>query len=133
MRAEVGRALAGAESHAGQAFTEQRDCLKHTLGNLTLLAGSLNPALSRSPWEVKKAELLRCGQPGLSRELHELEDWAEGEILARGEVLADRLIRSSRVTDHAFYGAVEKQETEGLSVPATATDKGRSEKHFTIW
>ncbi|SDS04481.1 DUF262 domain-containing protein [Pseudomonas oryzae] len=72
-----------------QAFTEQRDRLKHTLGNLTLLAGSLNPALSRSPWEVKKAELLRYGQPGLSRELHELEDWAEREILARGEVLAE--------------------------------------------
>jgi len=55
----------------------------------TLVAGSLNPALSRSPWEVKKAELLRYGQPGLSRELHELEDWAEREILARGEVLAE--------------------------------------------
>ncbi len=72
-----------------QAFTEQRDRLKHTLGNLTLLAGSLNPALSRSPWEVKKAELLRCGTPGLSRELHEVGDWAEREILARGQVLAD--------------------------------------------
>lgn len=87
--AEVGRARAAAESRAGQAFTEQRDRLKHTLGNLTLVAGSLNPALSRSPWEVKKAELLRCGQPGLSCELHEVEDWAEGEILARGQVLAE--------------------------------------------
>ena len=72
-----------------QAFTEQRDRLKHTLGNLTLVASSLSPALSRSPWDVKKAELLRCSQPGLSRELHELEGWAEREILARGEVLAD--------------------------------------------
>ncbi|WP_425287174.1 HNH endonuclease family protein [Pseudomonas linyingensis] len=43
-----------------QAFAEQRERLKHTLGNLTLVAGSLNPALSRSPWEVKMAELLRC-------------------------------------------------------------------------
>jgi hypothetical protein len=72
-----------------QAFTEQRDRLKHTLGNLTLVAGSLNPALSRSPWEVKKAELLKSSQPGLSRELHALEDWAEREILARGEVLVE--------------------------------------------
>jgi len=72
-----------------QAFIEQRERLKHTLGNLTLVAGSLSPVLSRSPWEVKKAELLRCGQPGLSRELHELEEWAEREILARGEVLAE--------------------------------------------
>lgn len=67
-----------------QTFTEQRDRLKHTLGNLTLLAGSLNPALSLSPWEVKKAELLRCGQPGLSRELHAVEDCSERKILARG-------------------------------------------------
>ncbi|MCQ4349025.1 HNH endonuclease family protein [Pseudomonas stutzeri] len=87
--AEVGRALAGAQSRAGQAFTEQRDRLKHILGNLTLLASRLNPALSRSPWGVKKAELLRSGQSGLSRELHALEDWAEREILARGEVLAE--------------------------------------------
>lgn len=72
-----------------QAFTEQRDHLKRTLGNLTLIAGRFNPALSRSPWEVKKAELLRWTQPGLSRELHELEDWAEREILTRGEVLAE--------------------------------------------
>lgn len=72
-----------------QAFTEQRDRLKHTLGNLTLVAGSLNPALSRSPWELKKAELLRYSQPGLSRELHAVEDWAEREILARGEVLGE--------------------------------------------
>ena len=86
---EVGRALASAKSRAGQAFTEQRDRLKPTLGNLTRVAGSLNPAQSRSPWEVKKAELLRYGQPGLSRELHELEDWAEREILARGEVLGE--------------------------------------------
>lgn len=72
-----------------QAFTEQRERLKHTLGNLTLVAGSLNPALSRSPWEVKKAELLKCSQPGLSQELHAMEVWAEREILARGEVLAE--------------------------------------------
>lgn len=72
-----------------QAFTEQRDRFKHTVGNLTLIAGSFNPALSRSPWEVKKAELLRYGQLGLSRELHAVEDWAEREILARGEVLAE--------------------------------------------
>ena len=67
-----------------QAFTEQRDRLKHTLGNLTLVAGSLNPALSRSSWEVKKAELLICSQPGLSRGLHALEDGAEREIRAGG-------------------------------------------------
>ena len=77
---EVGRALAGAKAlhknpQGKQAFTGQRDRLKPKLGNLTLIAGSLNPALSRSPWDVKKAELLRCSQPGLSRELHEVEDW----------------------------------------------------------
>ncbi|SFP42735.1 Uncharacterized conserved protein, contains ParB-like and HNH nuclease domains [Geopseudomonas sagittaria] len=72
-----------------QAFTEQRDRLKHTLGNLTLVAGSLNPTLSRSPWEVKKAELLKCSTQNLSRDLHDAEAWSEQEILARGQVLAD--------------------------------------------
>ncbi|MOA09994.1 hypothetical protein D3C78_1298620 [compost metagenome] len=72
-----------------QAFTEQRDRLKHTLGNLTLVAGSLNPALSRSPWEVKKAELLRCSTQNLSRDLHDADAWSEQEILARGQILAD--------------------------------------------
>jgi hypothetical protein len=52
-------------------------------------AGSLNPTLSRSPREVKKEELLKCSQPGLSRELHALDDWAEQGVLARGDVLTD--------------------------------------------
>jgi len=72
-----------------QAFTEQRDRLKHTLGNLTLVAGSLSPALSRSAWGVKKPELLRCSQPNLSRALHDVEAWSEQEILARGQTLAE--------------------------------------------
>lgn len=64
--AEVGRALAGAQSPAQEPakLTEQRDRLKHMLGNLTLVAGSLNPALSRSPWEVKKAELSGAASRG---------------------------------------------------------------------
>lgn len=91
---EVGRALAGAESRAEEparptGLHRTARPPQPTLGNLTLVAGSLNPALSRSPWEVKKAELLKCSQPGLSRELHTVEDWAEREILARGEVLGE--------------------------------------------
>lgn len=78
---------------ARQAFVEQRERLKHTLGNLTLHAGGLSPAQSRAAWEAKKAELLRGATANLGRDLHDAPRWAEEEILARGQSLADAACR----------------------------------------
>ncbi len=74
-------------------FSQRRDRLKHTLGNLTLVTSSLNPALSNSAWSAKKPELLKWSKLNLSRDLHDHEDWAEQEILARGTELAKSAVQ----------------------------------------
>ena len=60
---------------------------------LTLHAGGLSPAQSRAAWEAKKAELLRGATANLGRDLHDAPRWAEEEILARGQSLADAACR----------------------------------------
>ncbi|MDH0624529.1 DUF262 domain-containing HNH endonuclease family protein [Pseudomonas chengduensis] len=74
-------------------FSQRRDRLKHTLGNLTLVTSSLNPALSNSAWSAKKPELLKWSKLNLSRDLHDHEAWSEQEILARGAALAKSAIQ----------------------------------------
>ncbi|UFQ98665.1 DUF262 domain-containing protein [Pseudomonas wenzhouensis] len=73
-------------------FSQRRDRLKHTLGNLTLVTVSLNPALSNSSWSVKKPELLKWSKLNLSRDLHDHAEWAEEAILSRGKTLAKAAI-----------------------------------------
>ena len=74
-------------------FSQRRDRIKHTLGNLTLVTNSLNPALSNSAWAAKKPELLKWSKLNLSRDLHDHEEWSEQEILARGAALAKSAIQ----------------------------------------
>ncbi|HCF1767799.1 DUF262 domain-containing protein [Pseudomonas aeruginosa] len=74
-------------------FCQRRDRIKHTLGNLTLVTSSLNPALSNSGWAAKKPELLKWSKLNLSRDLHDHEEWSEQEILARGAALAKSAIQ----------------------------------------
>lgn len=74
-------------------FSQRRDRIKHTLGNLTLVTSSLNPALSNSAWTAKKPELLKWSKLNLSRDLHDHEEWSEQEILARGAALAKSAIQ----------------------------------------
>ena len=74
-------------------FSQCRDRIKHTLGNLTLVTSSMNPALSNSAWPAKKPELLKWSKLNLSRDLHDREEWSEKEILARGAVLAKSAIQ----------------------------------------
>ncbi|MFK0346586.1 DUF262 domain-containing protein [Pseudomonas asiatica] len=74
-------------------FSQRRDRIKHTLGNLTLVTSSLNPALSNCAWLAKKPELLKWSKLNLSRALHDHEEWSEPEILARGASLAKSAIQ----------------------------------------
>lgn len=74
-------------------FSQRRDRLKHTLGNLTLVTSSLNPALSNSAWSAKKPELLKWSKLNLSRDLHDHDAWGEQRILARGAELVKSAIQ----------------------------------------
>lgn len=64
-----------------------RTRLLHSVGNLTLITRRLNPAVSNSPWEKKRPDLLKYSQLSLSRDLHDAADWNEDAILARSNAL----------------------------------------------
>lgn len=66
---------------------QERDRLLHTIGNLTLCNGKLNPAVSNGPWEKKRPELLKHSLLRLNQELSDYPDWDETCIRVRGEKL----------------------------------------------
>lgn len=76
-------------------FVQNRNNILHTLGNLTLITGSLNPALSNAGWQKKRPELLKFSKLNLTRYFHyptdgsedTLTDWNEKAILKRGHEL----------------------------------------------
>jgi len=79
------------------AFSQERNRRLHTLGNLTLITGSLNPALSNAPWEEKRPELCKYSKLNLNRYFHPptagepepdpLHVWNEATIELRGQNL----------------------------------------------
>ncbi len=66
---------------------EVREALIHTIGNLTLVTGSLNPALSNSAWSVKRPEILKYGTLLLNHYFQDIPEWTEEEILIRSRYL----------------------------------------------
>jgi hypothetical protein len=66
---------------------EIRNNLIHTIGNLTLTNGSLNPALSNAAWKEKNVELQKHSVITMNRLLLEHIDWNEEKIVRRAENL----------------------------------------------
>jgi hypothetical protein len=85
----------------------RRDRVVHSLGNLTLVTGRLNPTLSNRPWSDDQAEvqgLGRTGKRGYLLRHSELKlnatlvadhdgSWTDSDIAARTEQLTRRLAR----------------------------------------
>lgn len=77
------------------AFNQERNRQLHTLGNLTLITGSLNPSLSNASWDQKRPELCKYSKLNLNRYFHpskEVEEdplnvWDEEAIERRGQSL----------------------------------------------
>ncbi|CAG9172536.1 hypothetical protein LMG23992_02261 [Cupriavidus laharis] len=76
-----------------QQAVQRRGRLINTLGNLTLITGSLNPALSNSAWTTKRPELLKFSKLNLTQYFHEkdAEDWDEEAIEKRTTYLYEQL------------------------------------------
>jgi hypothetical protein len=72
----------------------RRDVIVDTLGNLTLVTSSLNPALSNAAWADKRPELLKYSKLNLSRYFHEKDAdvWDEASIAKRSDLLAHALL-----------------------------------------
>ena len=78
-----------------QRVIQKREKLINTLGNLTLITGSLNPALSNSAWRTKRPELLKFSKLNLTQYFHgeNVVLWSEEAIEIRTKFLGDQLIQ----------------------------------------
>lgn len=65
----------------------RRNTLLHTMGNLTLLTNSLNPAVSNGRFKAKRSEILKHSAINLNRFLQDLDTWDEEAIADRGKTL----------------------------------------------
>ena len=70
-------------SEAQLALIADREAMKHTLGNLTLLNDSRNPSLGNMSFDVKR-DAFRQSLLKLNREVADLPEWSEQEIRNRG-------------------------------------------------
>ncbi len=68
---------------------ERRERLIHSLANLTLLTGSLNPSVSNGPWESKRQQIKEHSLLRLNNDLCKHEVWNEDCIEDRGRQLFD--------------------------------------------
>lgn len=71
---------------------EHRTDLVNVLGNLTLVTGELNSALSNAAWATKR-ERLQKSVLLLNGDVKAVESWSEESILARGALLAEMVSR----------------------------------------
>lgn len=78
-----------------QRAVQRRQRLINTLGNLTLITGSLNPALSNSAWESKRPELMKFSKLNLNQYFHgsEAEEWNEAAIERRTAYFSNQLTK----------------------------------------
>lgn len=67
----------------------------NSIGNLTLITESLNPALSNSAWLVKRPELLKFSRLNLTRYFHDSHAavWDESSIAKRSGYFCDQLVQ----------------------------------------
>jgi len=66
----------------------EREALKHTLGNLTLLTDARNPSLGNLDFAAKQPKL-RESLLKLNREIAEMPNWTEERIRTRAIRLSD--------------------------------------------
>ena len=73
---------------------EKRTQAIHTLGNLTLLNGRLNAAVSNAPWVTKRKEIQKSDNLFLNRRLLEKasDSWMESDIRLRGQWMVSAII-----------------------------------------
>jgi hypothetical protein len=74
---------------------EARDLALQAIGNLTLLTGKMNSAMSNKPWTEKRAALKKHSVLLLSeRDVSNKDMWDEKQIALRGSTIADEVIQT---------------------------------------
>lgn len=86
----------GTGPEAVKLWKDRRVALVQTLGNLTLITGSLNPALSNGAWKEKRPELLKFSKLNLTQYFHDdakAAVWNEDAIIQRGIFLVGTMLK----------------------------------------
>ena len=65
----------------------ERSKLLHTIGNLTLVTGKLNPDLSNAAWVEKRQKLYEHSILSMNKKLHAVPEWNEATIQERSAEL----------------------------------------------
>ena len=85
--------IAGAPmDDATKALVDDRARIVDTLGNLTLITGSLNPSLGNTGWE-KKRKKLAGSLLALNRMVAEAEKWNEKSVESRADKISYVIVR----------------------------------------
>lgn len=79
------------KAHVGADWEKVHAELLHTVGNLTFVAGEVNPQLSNSPFPEKKDWFMKT-KVNLSEYLQALNKWTRPEILERGKLLSQNAV-----------------------------------------
>lgn len=99
----------------------RRDAAKHTLGNLTLVTGHLNPKMSNAGWIEKREALQNYSVLVISADVRSAETWDESSIAARGDRLAHLALskwpRPDDVFDLPAAGPSEEPAPSALVQP----------------
>ena len=74
--------------------TERRNSLIHTLGNLTLVNGSLNSSMKNGPWHLKREAISQSDNLFINKKLldNAPDAWDEEQIIKRGEWMAEIIL-----------------------------------------
>jgi hypothetical protein len=110
-----------------QKAQQRRERLIDTLGNLTLITGSLNPALSNSAWTAKRPELMKFSKLNLNQYFHgpQADDWNEAAIERRTAWLCDQLTSIWPSLPQVETAAIQPQRATAAAQAARVGDKDR--------
>lgn len=67
----------------GDDARDERNRAVHTIGNLTLINGKLNPSVSNGSWETKRKALKKHSILVMNKEIVEMDEWDETGIRKR--------------------------------------------------
>jgi hypothetical protein len=81
-------------------LVQRRNAHVNLLGNLTLVTGSLNAAMSNGAWTTKRVALDEHSLLLLNRELVKKPEWNEQMIQTRGQNLTEHLLEIWRGPQH---------------------------------
>lgn len=100
------------------AAEHERDRIKQTIGNLTLVTKRLNPKMSNGPWSTKRDALQKFSVLLISSDVREAETWDEQSIRDRSDRLATIAIDVwPGPDDEKNWGRLEARPLAGRRVP----------------